>query len=94
MTVSVLDSNQARAQWREVLDAALAGVETIVERYGKPTAAVIPYADYEALLDELDDLRAGRRAEEAYEAWKRDPSSGQPYSEVRAELIAEGLLDA
>jgi len=57
-------------------------------------AAVIPYADYEALLDELDDLRAGRRAREAVEAWERDPSRAKTLADVEAELRAEGLLDA
>ena len=94
MTISVLDSNTARANWREILDTARAGVETIIERYGKPTAAVIPYADYEALLDELDDLRAGRRAAEAVAAWELDNSLGTSLDQVEAELRAEGLLDA
>lgn len=93
MSAQILDSNQARLKWREVLDAATAGDDVIVERYGKPTAAVIPYEDYEALLDELDDLRAARRAAAVYEAWKRDPSTARPLEEIEAELIAEGLLD-
>jgi prevent-host-death family protein len=77
MTVQTLDSNNARARWRDIIDAARAGDDTVIARYGKPMAAVIPYADYEALLDELDDLRAGRRAREAEEAWERDPSAAQ-----------------
>jgi PHD/YefM family antitoxin component YafN of YafNO toxin-antitoxin module len=54
---------------------------------------VISYADYEALQDELDDLRAARRAAAIYEEWKSDPSSARPYAEIRAELVAEGKLD-
>jgi prevent-host-death family protein len=93
MSAQILDSNQARLKWRDVLDAAGAGDDVIVERYGKPTAAVIPYEDYQAVLEELDDLRAARRAAAAYEAWKRDPSSARPLEEIEAELVAEGLLD-
>lgn len=94
MTVMTLDSRNARTKWRDIMDTAQTGGETVIERYGRPTAAVIPYSDYEALQEELDDLRASRRAAVAYEAWQRDPSLGRPYNEVRAELVAEGLLDA
>lgn len=94
MTVKVYESNRARSRWRDVLDTASAGnADVVVERYGRPVAAVIPYVDYVALQDELDDLRAARRAAEIYEAWKRDPSLARPYAEFRAELVAEGKLD-
>lgn len=93
MTVQTLDSHQARLRWRDMLDAAHTGSDVIIERYGKPMATLIPYEDYQALLDELDDLREARRATAAYEAWKREPSLGRPYEEIRAELMAEGLLD-
>jgi len=76
------------------MDTAQTGGETVIERYGRPTAVVVPFEDWQALQDDLDDLRAARRAAVAYEAWKRDPSLCRPYSEVRAELVAEGLLDA
>jgi prevent-host-death family protein len=93
VTVQTYDSNTARAKWRELLDKAGAGRDAVIERYGQPTAALIPYEDFLALQDELDDLRAGRRAQEAYEAWQRDPSLGTPLAEVEAELRAKGLLD-
>lgn len=94
MTVKVLESNRARAKWREILDKAQAGGEdVIVERYGKRVAAVIAYDDFVAVQDELDDLRAGRRAGAAHEEWKRDPSRAVPYETFRADLVTEGLLD-
>ncbi len=97
MGAHVLDSHQARAKWRDVLDEAGAGVsDVIVERYGKPVVAVIPYEDYAALREELDELRSARRAAAIYEQWRRDPSVVRPYAEFRAELVAmrqEGVLD-
>jgi len=94
MTVRVLDSNRARAKWRDILDAATAGdSDVVIERYGKPVVAVIAYGDFVALQDELADLRAARRAAAIYEEWKREPSSARPYAEFRAELVAEGQLD-
>jgi len=94
MNVRVLSTNEARNKWRDVVDA-VSGEQTciVVERYGKPMVAVIAYADYVALQDELDDLQAARRAAPAYEAWRQNPSLGRPYSEIRKELVAEGLLD-
>lgn len=93
MAMQILDSNRARAKWRDILDKAHAGTgEVVIERYGEPVAAVISYADYMALQDELDDLRAGRRAQAIYEEWLHDSSSARPYTEFRAELVAEGVL--
>jgi prevent-host-death family protein len=94
MTVRVVDSNRARIHWREVLDAARAGVDSVIEHYGKPTAVVLPYADWQALQEELDDLRAARRAQAAYADWQRDPQQGRPWAEVKAEMQRDGLLDA
>ena len=94
MTIQKLDSNRARTRWRDVLDTVAAGASDIViERYGKPVAVVIAYRDFVALQDELDDLRAARRAEAVYEEWKSDQSSARPYADFRAEMVAEGKLD-
>jgi PHD/YefM family antitoxin component YafN of YafNO toxin-antitoxin module len=95
MPIKVLNSNTARTQWRDIMDTASGGdADVVVERYGKPMVAVIAYDDFVALQDELDDLRAARRAAEAYEAWKNDPSRARSWEEIEAELVAEGLLDA
>lgn len=93
MTLETVSSREARTRWRDLLDKIIAGDDVIIERNGKPIAAMIPIDDFEALQDELDDLRAARRAVEIYAAYKRDPSSGQPYEEFRKELVRDGLLD-
>ena len=93
MAMQIMDSNRARAKWRDILDKAHAGTgDVVIERYGQRVAAVIPYVDYVTLQDELDDLRAARRAQAVYEEWMRDPSTARPYTEFRAELVAEGVL--
>ena len=56
-------------------------------------AALIPFEDYEALQHDLDDLRAGRRAQAAPDAWESNPALARPYAEVRAGLVTDGLLD-
>lgn len=50
-------------------------------------------AGFRALLEELEDLRAALRARKALGAWQEESSRGRPYTAVRDELVAEGLLD-
>lgn len=92
MTIATLDSNAARAQWRALLDAA-AETDVVITRYGKPVSVMIDYDDWVALQEELDDLRAARRANAVYQEYLRDSSTARPWADIRAELIAEGLLD-
>jgi prevent-host-death family protein len=89
MPSRVLSSDEARTRWRHIMDAATAGEDVVVERYGKPTVAVIPYADYLELLDQLEDLRATRQARSALAEWRRDPTVARPWSEVETELLAD-----
>ena len=94
MTLWRLSANEARSRWRDIVDAAALGdSDVVVERYGKPMVAIISYEDYVELVDELDDIRAARRAAAAYEAWLQDPSLGRPMEEVEKGLKAEGLFD-
>jgi prevent-host-death family protein len=93
MLTKALSSEQARIQWRGVIDAAVAGENVIIERYGKPTAVVISYQDFAAIEEIMEDLRDAREVEAALEEWRRDPTTARPWEEIKAEFIAEGLLD-
>ena len=94
MSRSVVSSREARARWQDLLDIVGGGKEEIIiTRNKKPIVALVAFEDYEALREQLEDLRSARRAEEAYRAWQRDDSLARPYAEVREELLAEGLLD-
>ncbi len=94
MDPKVVNTNVARNSWREVVDTVQAGkADVVVERYGKPMIAVIPYDDYVALQDALDDIRAARTAGVAYKEWKKEPSSAISYNKYRKLLIKEDLLD-
>lgn len=94
MSVLTINSREARTRWRDLLDRVLAGdSDIIIERNGKPVAAMIPIEDYEVLLDKLEDLRSARRAAKLYESWKKNPAIAQSIEDVEAELIDEGLLD-
>ncbi len=63
MPARTMNSKAARTKWRDLLDLAHKGeADTVIERNGRPVAALIPFEDYEALKDELDDLRAAGAA--------------------------------
>jgi len=57
-----------------------------------PDAALISYADFMARQEELEDLRAARRAQEILDRLRDDPNAFVPWAQVRAELIEGGLL--
>jgi len=86
MTVETVDSRVGRMRWRELLDRAAAGDDTVIARNRQPTAVLIPYRDYTEMQHELAELRAERRAVAAYEEWERDPSTGRDWEEFKAEL--------
>jgi prevent-host-death family protein len=94
MAVETVSSREARANWRDLLDKVLTrSADVVIERNKQPVAVLIPVDDYEELQEELDNLRAARRAGEIYEEWKQDPSTARPLEDVETELIARGLLD-
>jgi prevent-host-death family protein len=94
MGILTISSREARARWRDLLDRIITrDSDIIIERNGKPIAAMIPVDDYQNLLDELEDLRSTRRASELYEAWKQDPSLGRDWEEIKREIEAEGPAD-
>ncbi len=58
MTVQILSSEQARIQWRNLLDLAGQGdVDVVIERHGKATATLISYELYQAVQGVLAELR-------------------------------------
>ena len=70
-------------------DAVMGGTIVVMERYGKPLMAMIPYADYLALQEQLEDLRDLRAAEAAHAEYKRDPSTARAWEDVKAEWDAQ-----
>ncbi|HMN29914.1 MAG TPA: type II toxin-antitoxin system prevent-host-death family antitoxin [Caldilineaceae bacterium] len=70
-TVTTMKSEEARARFRDILDATVAGNEVVIERYSKPTAVVISYDQWQKFqqrmkrLNELELLLEVRRAKAA-----------------------------
>jgi PHD/YefM family antitoxin component YafN of YafNO toxin-antitoxin module len=58
MTLRTMSSEQARTEWRTLLDlASEVGVDVVIERHGKATAAIISYETYRAIQPALAELR-------------------------------------
>jgi prevent-host-death family protein len=65
MTLRTVSSEQARVEWRTILDLASQGeVDIVIERHGKATAAVISYEMYQALQPVLSEIRSGAWAQQ------------------------------
>jgi prevent-host-death family protein len=68
MAVKTVDSNQARNNWREMLDAVMAqDVDVVVTRYNKPVVTMVSYEDYLSVQDELVKRRAERKTQQQIE---------------------------
>ncbi len=64
-------------------------VQFVVNEAGEKTAVQISPQHYEAFLEYLEDLHLGRTAREALADEERIP-----WEQIRAEMVAEGKLDA
>jgi prevent-host-death family protein len=84
--IKIMNSEQVRRGLSGVLADVAAGQDIVIERYAKKVGVVINYDDYEALQQELEDLRDARLAEEVYEAVKSGRMKTVPWEELKEEL--------
>lgn len=88
MAITRIKSGDARMNWREMIDQVLIGrTDIMIERNGKDVAVLIPAADYHEIKENLEDLRAERRAALAYAEWKQDASVARSWKEVEGEIL-------
>lgn len=78
MVVKTVRSEEARTRLRDVMDEVTAGeAEVVIERYGKPTVAVISYKEYQRIQAEREKrcarLAKSRAEMEAgnYQTWEQ-----------------------
>ena len=94
MTITTLDSQAARENWGVLLAMVAKGDKSIViTEDGEPVAALVDYTAFMALAEELDDLQATQRAATILEDIRTGRTATVPWEDVKADLIAEGLLD-
>jgi prevent-host-death family protein len=89
-SIREIGSREARKDWRELLDAVMAGDnDVLISRHGQEIAVLIPARDYYAILNELEEIRLSRIAEDLYESYLEGKTSSKPYEEVRAEILED-----
>ncbi|KAA3663468.1 MAG: hypothetical protein DWQ04_10560 [Chloroflexi bacterium] len=88
MTTTTMSSDQARSNWREVLETAVAGDNIIIERYGKPIAAIIPFDQF---AEQSDDEQILREASATYQTTDWQAMKAELVAAVKAELKAEAV---
>lgn len=94
MTITTLDSQVARDNFAGLLATVAKGDESIViTDQGEPVAALVDYAAFVALAEELDDMQAAQRAAAVLADLDAGRTDTRPWAEIQAEWIAEGLLD-
>ncbi len=78
MSVLILKSDEARQQWRTVLDKAMMGDQVVVERYARPEAVIVGYSQYNKMRERLEELELMldvRTAKEKEKAGETKPIS-------------------
>ena len=75
------------------IDNLVKSAQFMVDSHGTKKAVVLDMVAWEELLALLNDLTDTTAAEESYEEYQRDPSTARPWTEVEADMVAEGLLD-
>ena len=94
MLTQTFTSDDARKRWRDLIDLAYADqTEVVIERYNKPVAVLVNYEQYQTMKALLSELRVINQAEKNLQAWRKTPARGKPYTQLRQELGAEGLLE-
>ena len=85
-----ISSADARTQMRHMLDAIAKGnTDVVIHRHGESVAALIPIEDYEAVKEDLAMARATRVAIQTYNEREANPSIGEPWQDVRDNLLAD-----
>ena len=81
-----------RARQKEILEQLANGPVVLTQR-SQALAVLVDVAQWNALLEELADLRDAEIAHQRLDAARSDPSLLQPLDEVENEFRAKGLLD-
>jgi hypothetical protein len=73
----------------ETSEAVVTNVKALLESFGDQELVVMPLSRYREIMELIEDLEDGITLKRAMEASERL----LPYSEVRARLVAKGILE-
>lgn len=89
MSVSIVKSDEARNNWRALLDKVFADRdEVVVERYNKPLAVLVNYDVWDRMKKSHAAMLAQRAAE-----MDTGPEASIPWEVVKRGMIDRGLVD-
>lgn len=90
MTVSTVKSDDARRNWRELLDQVLANQadEVVIERYSKPLAVLVNHSAWDKMKKAHAAMLASRSAE-----MESNPAMAVPWEEVKQGMKERDLID-
>jgi len=86
MSTIKMSSDEARSKWREVLDTAVAGNKVVIERYGKPVAVIVPYAEY---VQSAGQANTVQEETAVYQTDDWETKKAGLIAELKGELLAE-----
>lgn len=87
MSKVTMDSRSTRMKWRDVLDTVTTGAaDVVVTRNSKATVAIIPFEDYEAIIEQLEEIRESRLADALIEQWQAGKIGARPWAALKATL--------
>src|SRR5689334_6412757 len=71
-----ISADQARRNWRDLLDYIQSGESAIIERAHKPIGVLIPFALWEAAKDHLENLDDDQHFAKKVEAYAKAAQEG------------------
>jgi hypothetical protein len=77
----IISAEEARREWRSIVDHVLAGEDFVVERYSRPSVAIIAYDDYAAIHPQLEEMRIARLTDQVRVAWQQGKIKVLPWDE-------------
>lgn len=94
MTITTLDSQIARDNFAGLLATVAKGdASVVITEDGEPVAALVDYAAFVALAEDLDDMQTAQRAAAILADLDAGRTDARPWAEIRTEWIAEGVID-
>ncbi|MAT96816.1 MAG: hypothetical protein CL608_06705 [Anaerolineaceae bacterium] len=84
MTTVKMSSDEARSKWREILDAAVAGNQIVIERYGKPVAVIVPHSQYVQSSGQVETVREETTV---YQTGNWEAIKAELINEIKTELL-------
>ena len=86
---------EARIAESGTSEVALTGGKNYIlkQEDGKPIAIILPWEQYQALLERLEDLEDFVEADEAMAEYEQDPSTGRSWEDVEADLVTKGVFE-